>query len=53
VQLVRRREKELRRPKEQQDKCQMTLAEKSSNYRAKSHGFALKRTESCNCYKTV
>src|SRR5262249_50735636 len=46
-QLVRRREKELRRPREQQGKCQMTLAEKSSNCRPKSHGFALKRTVSC------
>lgn len=37
----------MRRPWKQQDRCQMTLAEKSNNYYVNSHGFALSRTVSC------
>jgi hypothetical protein len=39
----------MRRLRKQQDRCQMTLAEKSNNYYVKSHGFALNRTVSCKC----
>ena len=37
----------MRRHRKQQDRCQMTLVEKSNNSRRKSHGFALSRTVSC------
>lgn len=37
----------MRRPWKQQDRGQMTLAEKSNNYYVNSHGFALSRTVSC------
>ena len=37
----------MRRLRKQQDRCQMALAEKSNNFRRKSHGFAFSRTVSC------
>ena len=37
----------MRRLRKQQDRCQMTLGEKFSNYGVKSHGFASSRTVSC------
>ena len=47
----------MRRLRKQQDRCQMTLAEKSNNYYVKSHGFASSRTVSCKfqplCTKVI
>lgn len=38
----------MRRPKRQQEKCHVNLAEESISKRRKSHGFALVRTLSCS-----
>lgn len=38
----------MRRPKRQQEKCHVNLAEESISKRQKSHGFALVRTLSCS-----
>ena len=38
----------MRRPRRQQEKCHVNLAEESIRKRRKSHGFALVRTLSCS-----
>ena len=41
----------MRRPRKQQDRCQMLLAEESNNCYGNSHGFAFGRTVSCRKFR--